>query len=151
MSNDMTDEFTDELLARRMAEFETFRAERLPVLHEFCKALGFDQPHEVLNEPQKFLPLLDRGFQHAVISEENRVWLVTRIGYYIGEYLISLLGGYWLVDKNPRSPSFSRYVVGDFSCEGANAEIIDPFDIAQRYATTSTPRFLRQSIETALV
>ena len=144
-------EKADELLARRIVEFETFRSERLPVLHEFCKALGLDQPHEVVNEPQKFLPLLDRGFQDAVISEENRVWLVTRIGYYIGEYLISLLGGYWLVDKNPLSPSFARYVVGDFSSEGANAEIIDPFEIAQRYGTTSTPRFLRQSIETALV
>lgn len=144
-------EKADELLARRITEFETFRAERMPVLHEFCKALGFDQPHEVLNEPQKFLPLLDRGFQYAVISEENRVWLVTRIGYYIGEYLISLLGGYWLVDEDPLSPSFARYVVGDFSFEGAKTEIVDPFEIAQRFATTSTPRFLRQSIEAALV
>lgn len=146
-----TDQSTEKLLARRIADFERFRAERLPVLHEFCKGLGLDQPHEVLNEPQKFLPLLDRGFQHAQVSEENRVWFVTRIGYYIGEYLISLLGGYWLVDKDPLSPSFARYVVGDFSAEGANTEVVDPFDIAQRYATTSTPRFLRQSIETALV
>lgn len=144
-------EKADELLARRMAEFETFRAERLPVLHEFCKALGFDQPHEVLIEPNKFLPLLDRGLQHAVISEENRVWLVTRIGYYIGEYLISLLGGYWLVDQDPLSPSFARYVVGDFSCQGANTEVIDPFEIAQRYATTPEPRFLRQEIEKQLI
>ena len=144
-------EKADELLARRMAEFETFRAERLPVLHEFCKALGFDQPHEVLIEPDKFLPLLDRGLQHAVISEENRAWLVTRIGYYIGEYLISLLGGYWRVDQDPLSPSFARYVVGDFSREGANTEVIDPFEIAQRYATTPVPRFLRQEIEKQLI
>ncbi|MBF6028399.1 hypothetical protein ICY20_11660 [Pseudomonas sp. P115] len=144
-------EKADELLARRIAEFETFRAERLPVLHEFCKALGFDQPHEVLIEPKKVLPLLDRGLQHAVISEENRAWLVTRIGYYIGEYLISLLGGYWLVDQDPSSPSFARYVVGDFSCEGADTEVIDPFEIAQRYATTPAPRFLRQVIEKQLI
>ena len=144
-------EKADELLARRMAEFETFRAERLPVLHEFCKALGLDEPHEVLIEPNKFLPLLDSGFQHAVISEENRAWLVTRIGYYIGECLISLLGGYWLVDQDPLSPSFARYVVGDFSFEGANSEVIDPFEIAQRYATTPAPRFLRQEIEKQLI
>lgn len=144
-------EKADKLLAQRIAEFDTFKAERLPVLQEFCKALGFDQPHEVLIEPKKFLPLLDRGFQHAVISEENRVWLVTRVGYYIGEYLISLLGGYWLVDKDTSSPSFARYVVGDFSLNGAKTQIVDPFEIAQRYATTSAPRFLRQSIEVALV
>ncbi|WP_205870187.1 hypothetical protein [Pseudomonas syringae] len=77
--------------------------------------------------------------------------MVTRIGYYIGEYLISLLGGYWLVDQDPLSPSFARYGVGDFSCEGANTEVIDPFEIAQRYATTPAPRFLRQDIEKQLI
>lgn len=148
MSN--TGETPDRLLARRAAEFPAFRSERLPVLHKFCESLGFDQPHEVLIEPKKFLFQLDSGFQHADISEENRVWFVTRIGYYIGEYLISLFSGYWLLDEDLSSPSFARYVVGDFSKPGVKTKIVDPFEIAQRYATTPAPRFLRQEIETAL-
>ncbi|WP_411381639.1 hypothetical protein [Pseudomonas sp. MPB26] len=145
-----TDETTDMLLARRAAEFPAFRSERLPVLHKFCESLGFDQPHEVLIEPKKFLFQLDSGFQHADINEEDRVWLVTRIGYYIGEYLNSLFGGYWLLDEDLSSPSFARYVVGDFSTAGVKTKTVDPFEIAQRYATTPAPRFLRQEIETAL-
>ncbi|ONH54207.1 hypothetical protein SAMN04490182_5655 [Pseudomonas cedrina] len=145
-----TGDTPDMLLDRRAAGFAAFKSERMPVLHKFCESLGFDQPHEVLIEPKKFLPLLDDGFQHAVISEENRVWFVTRIGYYIGEYLISLFDGCWLLDDDPLSPSFAKYVVGDFSIEGVKAKVVDPFEIAQRYAITPAPRFLRQEIETAL-
>lgn len=143
-------ETPDRLLDRRAAGFAAFRSERLQVLHKFCESLGFDQPHEVLIEPKRFLFQLDSGFQRADINEEDRVWFVTRIGYYIGEYLISLFGGYWLLDEDQSSPSFARYVVGDFSKPGVKTKIVDPFEIAQRYATTSAPRFLRQEIETVL-
>ncbi|MBC3300068.1 hypothetical protein H0Z09_02925 [Pseudomonas sp. SWRI18] len=145
-----TCETKDMLLARRVAEFPAFRSERLPVLHKFCESLGFDQPHEVLLEPKKILFQLDSRFQNADINEEDQVWFVTRIGYYIGEYLTSLFGGYWLLDEDLSSSSFARYVVGDFSTAGVKINIVDPFEIAQRYATTPAPRFLRQEIETAL-
>ncbi|MBK5302014.1 MULTISPECIES: hypothetical protein [Gammaproteobacteria] len=139
------------LLARRISGFDSFKSERMPVLHEFCKSLGFDEPHEVLNQPEKFLPMMDSGFKNAVISEENRAWFITRIGYYIGEYLISLYDGLWLVDKDPSSPTFARYVVGDFSYEGVITQVVDPFEMAQCYADTPVPRFLKQEIEKKLV
>ncbi|MFB3304699.1 hypothetical protein [Pseudomonas sp. AMR01] len=141
------DETPQALLARRMAEFERFRFERLPVLHEFCEALGFEQPHEVLNTPEKFLARLDSGFQNTVISEEDRVWFITRIGYYIGEYLAVVYRGYWLVDEDPASPAFARYVVGGFSFEGVVAPTVDPFNVAQRYADTPAPRFLAEEMK----
>ena len=144
-----TGDMPNRLLEQRAAGFSAFKSERLPVLHKFCESLGFDQPHEVLIEPKKFLFQLDSGFQRADINEEDRVWFVTRIGYYIGEYLISLFGGYWLLDEDPSSPSYTRYVVGDFSKTGVKTKIVDPFKIAHRYATTPAPRFLRQEIETA--
>jgi hypothetical protein len=77
----------EQLLARRKAGFAVFKSERLPVLHEFCTSLGFEQPHEVLNTPGKFLAQLDSGFRRAVISEANRACFITRIGNHIGEYL----------------------------------------------------------------
>lgn len=108
----------EQWLARRKAGFSAFKSERLPVLHEFCTSLGFEQPHEVLNTPGKFLAQLDSGFRSAVISEANRVWFITRIGYYIGEYLATRYDGYWQVDEDPASPTFARYVVGGFSFDG---------------------------------
>ncbi|MCD5977711.1 hypothetical protein [Pseudomonas quasicaspiana] len=146
-----TGETLESLLARRVAGFDSFKAERMPVLHEFCKSLGFDQPHEVLNQPEIFLSLLDRGFINTVVSEENRVWLITRIGYYIGEYLVCLYHGLWLVDKDPSSPTFAKYVVGDFSFEGVSTQVVDPFEMARRYVETPVPRFLKQEIEKKLV
>ncbi|WP_017254369.1 hypothetical protein [Pseudomonas tolaasii] len=140
------DETPQALLARRLAEFERFRFERLPVLHEFCEALGFEEPHEVLNTPKKFLARLDSGFRDAVISEENRAWFITRIGYHIGECLVVGYHGYWLVDEDPASPAFARYVVGGFAFEGVEAPTVDPFSVAQRYADMPAPRFLAEEI-----
>ncbi|AHL32071.1 hypothetical protein CD58_03810 [Pseudomonas brassicacearum] len=144
-------ETAESLLARRVAGFDLFKAERMPVLHDFCKSLGFDEPHEVLNRPEKFLSTLDSGFMNAVISEENRVWLITRMGYYIGEYLVCLYDGLWLIDKDPSSPTFAKYVVGDFSFDGVIAKVVDPFEMAQCYVDTPVPRFLKQEIEKKLV
>lgn len=146
-----TGETLEGLLARRVAGFDSFKTERMPVLHEFCKSLGFDQPHEVLNGPEKFLSLLDSGFMNAVVSDENRIWLITRMGYYIGEYLVCLYDGLWLVDKDPSSPSFTKYVVVDFSFEGVIDRVVDPFEMAQYYVNTRAPRFLKQEIEKKLV
>ena len=38
------------------AGFAAFKSERLPVLHEFCTSLGFEQHHEVQNTPGNFWP-----------------------------------------------------------------------------------------------
>jgi len=139
------------LLARRISGFDSFKSERMPVLHEFCKNLGFDEPHKILIQPEKFLSMMDGGFKNTVVGEENRAWFITRIGYYIGEYLISLYDGLWLVDKDPSSPTFTRYVVGDFSYEGVITQVVDPFEMAQCYADTPVPRFLTQEVEKKLV
>lgn len=138
-------------LTRRIAGFAAFKSERLPVLHEFCTSLGFEQPHEVLNTPGKFLAQLDSGFRSAVISEANRVWFITRIGYYIGEYLATRYDGYWQVDEDPASPTFARYVVGGFSFDGVTTPMVDPMQMAQEYADTPAPRSLVQEIDKVLV
>lgn len=141
----------EQLLARRKAGFSTFKSERLPVLHEFCTSLGFEQPHEVLNTPGKFLAQLDSGFRSAVISEANRIWFITRIGYYIGEYLATRYDGYWQVDEDPASPTFARYVVGGFSFDGVTTPMVDAMEMARQYADTPAPRSLVQEIDKVLV
>lgn len=147
----MTDLFISEadnaLLARRLAEFAVFKAERLPVLHQFVEAIGGENAYEVLIAPAKFLPLLEQSFNHLVVEEHNRVWLITRIGYFVGEYLLTAYDGCWQVDEDPRSRAFARYVVGDFSYPPRPGLSVDPFDIAQRYVDAALPRSLVGEIE----
>ncbi|KQQ53631.1 hypothetical protein ASF84_17625 [Pseudomonas sp. Leaf127] len=145
------EETPEALLARRIAGFDAFRSERLPVLHEFCTSLGFAEPHEVLIRPERFLPLLDDGFRHAHISEQNRAWFITRIGYFIGEYLVCRYQGCWQVDTVPGSPTFARYGVGDFSFAEPQGVMIDPFEIAQGYADSPAPRDLAGWIERGMM
>lgn len=144
---DKSEETSEALLSRRVAAFESFRTERFPILHQFFQSLGFEQPHEVLNTPEKFLAPLDNGLRHSVISEENRVWFITRLGYYVGEYLVVVYDGLWLVDKNPASPTFAQHVVSDFSVDGVATDTVDPFSVAQRDADTPAPRFLADEIK----
>ena len=136
-----------ELLAQRLAGFAVFKAERLPVLHQFVEAIGGENAYEVLNTPAKFMPLLERSFNSLVVEDHNRVWLITRIGYFIGEYLLAAYDGCWQVDQDPRSTAYARYVVGDFSCAPLPGLSVDPFAIAQRYVDGPLPRSLAREIE----
>lgn len=148
----MTELFMSEsdkaLLASRLAGFAAFRTERLPVLHQFVEAIGGgENAYEVLNTPAKFLPLLEHSFNSLAVEEHNRVWLITRIGYFIGEYLLTAYYGCWQVDQDPQSTTFARYVVGDFSYAPRPGLSVDPFDIAQRYVDGPLPRSLAREIE----
>lgn len=42
-------------LAERKARFDSFLEERMPALVDFVRALGFQEPHRVLNEPHLFI------------------------------------------------------------------------------------------------
>lgn len=86
-----------------------------------------------------------------MISEANRVWFITRIGYYIGEYLATRYDGDWQADENPALPTFTRYVVGVFSFDGVTTPMVDPMEMAQVYADTPAPRALVQAIDKVLV
>lgn len=111
------------------------------MLHQFVEAIGGENACEVLSAPAKFLPLLEQSFNHRVVEDHNRVWLITGMGYFIGEYLLTAYDGCWQVDEDPRSTAFARYVVGDFSFPPRPGLSVDPFDIAQlcRWSASQEP------------
>lgn len=40
---------------REIENSDDFRNERMPVLHEFSQSLGFENAHEILINPMKFI------------------------------------------------------------------------------------------------
>ena len=117
-------------LSSRKANFERFLEERMPVLVEFATVLGSQEPHRILNEPHLFLPGISDWLAHQIISADDRTWLLTRLGYLIGELLITGYGGAWFLNEIEGSRYFGRYVVGQF-VSLANARLqVDPFEVA---------------------
>lgn len=142
---DMTDEEKAEL-KKRKDRLDVFRQERMPVLHDFAKVLGCESPHEILIVPEKFLLYISKYMEAQDVSDDSRTWLLTRIGYFIGEWLVSRFDGCWVVDESVESKTFSRYVIGEFGSSGSG-KVIDPFSLAQAYVDTRPPRKLIEQLD----
>ena len=117
-------------LTARKVNLDRFLEERMPVLVEFAKALGSQEPHRILNEPHLFLPGISDWLTHQVISADDRPWLLTRLGYLVGELLTTRYSGAWFLNEIEGSRYFGKYVVGQFASL-ANARLqVDPFEVA---------------------
>lgn len=117
-------------LARRQAGFDSFFNERLPVLKDFMERLNLPKPAMVAMEAEKYLPPLDAFLKAQTIADEDRNWILTRLGYFIGELLVQKLNGIWFTNEVPDSRYFLHYVVGKFTQTPNQGAMIDPFYIA---------------------
>lgn len=142
------------LLQKRTDDFEAFYRSLLPALVEFVGLLGISSAHEVLKSASQFNQLVERATQNMVSeSDEDRVWLITRMAYFIGEVFVQRFGGCWFVDELPDTKYFARYVVGKFGFGIKSSAMIDPFEIATAYVDGPSPRNLNEllsSVEVAL-
>lgn len=131
-----------ELLDRRRKGFDVFYNELMPVLVDFIARFGIAPPHEVLNRAPDYAPMLDTALaQLALADHEDGTWLVTRLGYYIGEYFVQQMSGSWFVNDIEGSRIFGRYVAGRFARAAGHA-MIDPFEIATVFVDQPAPRSL---------
>jgi len=143
------------LLEKRIAGFGEFYKELIPTLVEFVGQMGVDHAHEVLKHAVRFAPYLDRALRNMAIADErDKLWLLTRVGYFVGEYFAQKYGGCWFVNDTQGSRYFGRYVVGRFTVLNNGALMLDPFQIAQVYVAEQMPRQLEKlltEVDTELV
>ena len=138
-------------LQRRKVEFEQFIQERMPVLVEFCELLKLENPHEVLLDAERFVWPLHAWLRDETIKEDDRLWLLVRYNYFIGELLIQKFGGCWMVDEDPRSQLFSNYVVGEFRLLNNKNVKIFPYEIALEFIDHPPGRDLVKLLETVII
>jgi hypothetical protein len=130
------------LIEARKSQFPSFLAERMPVLVDFAERLGFAEPYRILNEPALFLPGLDAWLQRQEVSSDDRAWLLARLAYYVGEYLVVRYSGSWSVNDIEGSRYFGRYVVGNFAKVSNRHAQVDPYEIGMDALKTSPPTSL---------
>lgn len=133
-------------IERRKAGFPQFFQELMPVLSDFIERLGAPDAPMVIAEPDRFIPLVDTFMKNQMIDTEDRIWIVTRVGYLIGEYLARLLGGSWYVNEVPDSRYFARYVVGRFARTPKSNACVDPMAIAEAYVSEPPGRCLTTTL-----
>ncbi|MGN8064571.1 hypothetical protein ACTJK4_23180 [Ralstonia sp. 22111] len=135
------------LLEKRRAGFQQFYQELMPVLVDFAEKLGISPAHEILRHADQFVPYLDKALQSmAVADAQDRSWLLTRMGYFIGEYFVQKYGGCWYVNDIQGSRYFGRYVVGRFARLNSSTPMLDPFLVAQDYVDAPVPRYLEKCL-----
>jgi hypothetical protein len=117
----------------RRAGFDRFLEERMPVLKDFMDRLELPNPAMVLVEAERYLAPLDQWIKDQVVSPDDRIWILTRLGYFIGEFLVQRLGGHWFLNDIPDSRFFGRYVVGRFHRITNSNAMVDPFQVAEAF------------------
>lgn len=137
----MTAQERDELRTRR-ERFDTFLAERMPVLADFAESLELANPTRIVADPDRYLPSVGEFMRHQDVGADDRVWIITRLGYLIGEVLVQRLGGCWFINEIPDSRYFLRYVVGRFTRIGNHNAMVDPFEIASAFVDQPPSREL---------
>lgn len=130
------------LLTSRRAKFGVFLAERLDVLKDFIERLELPDAAMVAADAARYTPAIDAWMKNQVISPDDWTWIHTRLGYYIGEYLVQALGGYWFVEETPGARFFGRYVVGNFSNARVPNLRVDPVHVADVYLREGPGRSL---------
>lgn len=133
----------EDLVRKRKSEFDAFYNELMPCLVDFVGRMGVTPAHEVLRHAPIFVPNLSLALKDLAIADEgDRTWLLTRLGYFIGEYFAQKYSGAWYVNENPTSKYLGRYVIGKFAMPTRGELNIDPFVMAEAYVAILTPRTL---------
>jgi hypothetical protein len=140
-----------ETLSRRRGAFDSYFAESMPALANFLSDIGAANPTLVVNDPAAYIAVLDQWLRTAGFvvppTEQERIWLISRLGYFIGYVLTQRHGGCWFVDDQPESRWFARYVVGQFH-DSPNVRV-DPNHVAAEFVDHRSHRSL-EDLFTAL-
>lgn len=132
---------------KRRLQVTAMMEEMAPVLGDFAVSLDLPNPHMIVAEPGRYLPKIDEFMQDQVVEEDDRPWILTRLGYFIGEVLISRLGGCWFLNDRPDTRFFLRCVVGQFGTEVKPNAMVDPFEAADAFLAQPPGRGLAKFIE----
>lgn len=123
-------------------EFDRFIDERFPILADFAERLELHDHSMIVIDPERYLASIDAFMKNQTVNPEDRVWILTRLGYFIGELLIQHFGGIWFLNEIPDSRYFLRYVVGRFAAIKNRDAMVDPFYVADVFLSEPPGRSL---------
>ena len=117
------------------------------MLADFMDRLELPNGGLVLVKAGEYLPALNHWLSWQIVASEDRVSLITRVGYFVGEYLQQRHGGEWFLNDIPNSRYFARYVVGRFPMTSNANAMVDPFEVAEACISAPLGRSISRVLE----
>ena len=130
---------------RRREGLRSFLGAIRPALVEFIRSIIVESPEEYIQEPERFLPVLENWLKYedlSKLSPDDRLWLQFRLAYVIAELMQRRFDAVWIVDEDPGSKFFLRYVLGFFKGGVKTGLVLDPVVVAIAYLELPPPRSL---------
>lgn len=144
----------ESLRQRRLRELPGFLEDRVQVLIDFATRLNLPEPESIVSDPLRHLAALSAFMEDQVVAEDDRIWILTRIGYFVGELLARRFRGRWFLNEIPDSRYFLHYVVGKFEHLKNPHAMAAPFEVADYFVSLPPRRDLSalvHEVESALV
>lgn len=102
-------------IVKRKAELNKFVSEGFSVIADFAKRLGVNDAHVLLIDVDRLKQFIFTTVHEFMKSQrvepKDRVWIITRIGYLLGEFFKEKYSGHWTVNENKNSKQYGHYVV----------------------------------------
>jgi hypothetical protein len=137
----------DNIIEQRRKEFTQFVQEEFEVVGDFFERIGLPDPNSFTDDAEKFVSPLNEWLRDQMVTDDSRIWLLTCLGYFIGELFSQRYDGKWLLEEDASSPYFGNYVVGDFKKLPIKSSRISPFASANNLVNQSPGRSLMSTIE----
>lgn len=118
---------------RGLGEWQEWNREAVVELGE---SLHHDPPDLLLADPGVALVQLDDLTRHEDmerLSRESAIWVESRLHAYVAHYLIVKFDGGWLLDPDPESSTYGRYLVSVRHPDADSAVRIDVGDRVHRF------------------
>jgi hypothetical protein len=135
---------------RRKDDFPEVMADIPRMIKELADGVGLQGPGVPVERFDELLTRVDEAIQDLdtqSLDEEAYLWLLTRLGYFAGEFLARRHQGHWMLQTDPDADFFLRYVVSGFEGPlGANTTV-DPMHLAENILRLPTGRSLLNEIE----
>lgn len=140
-----------EIRTQRRKAFHNFVVGIKPAILEFAEFVGVENPQTAVDQPEKFLQVLEiflKSENINAIDHEAKETLHLMLMYFIGQLLLHRYGGIWFLNENPEAKSFLRYVVGYFERANVSKKIfVDIFSVAEDFLAQPPERSLISTIK----
>jgi len=137
-------------LRERKEGLDEFMSEVRPRVLELAEFSGATDAESSLDNPDALIPLLNdfwKRYDFKAITQNQSIWLGTRVMCFIGMICLHRYGGRWYVQDDPDVDFFLQYVVGHFDMAGLDDAIVAPYEVTKIYMDLPVGRSLTTTIE----